>query len=188
MSKKKLYILLIRFPGKGTRVLEKLRGCHYPHTSIGLEEDLNTFYSFVHKGFIVEKVTRYNKPGRIPYPCRLYELEVPQVVYDRVKKRLHRFVETKTDYHYTKLGLVLSTLYIPFKRPRHYFCSHFVAEVLKRTCSAPLSRPCSMYFSSDLEKLSGLKLRYQGDLENLVQRFQLEAPTLPAFASAAPAD
>lgn len=179
---------MLRFPGKGTRVLESLRGCFYPHASIGLEEDLNTFYSFVSKGFIVEKITRYIKPGRSPYPCRLYELEVSERVYNRVKKRLTHFVETRFDYRYTKLGVVLSVLRIPFKRPQHYFCSHFVAEVLKRTSSAPMHKPCSLYLSSDLEKLPGLKLRYQGDLSAMIQKFQLDRFVPSAFPLALPVE
>lgn len=58
MKNKKIYILFTRFPDNGSKVIEALTGCYYPHASIGLEEDWNTFYSFVTKGFIVEKITR----------------------------------------------------------------------------------------------------------------------------------
>lgn len=40
MKTKKIYILLTRFPDNGSKAIEALTGCYYPHTSIGLEEDL----------------------------------------------------------------------------------------------------------------------------------------------------
>lgn len=171
---KMLYILMIRFPGRASKIMEFLHGCRYPHASIGLEEDLNTFYSFVKKGFIVEKVTRYVKPDRRPYPCRLYRLPVQDEVYAEVKARLGRFACSRQQYRYTQTGLILSNLRIPFKRRYHYFCSHFVAEVLKYTDSAPLRLPSSMYLSSDLERLADVQLVYEGDLKHMIERFELK--------------
>ena len=46
-AKRKLYILLTRFPGKTAIAIHALTRCYYTHASIGLEEDLNTFYSIV---------------------------------------------------------------------------------------------------------------------------------------------
>ena len=80
---RKITILLTQYPTAMASVLQWLTDFPYTHTSIGLEEDRNTFYSFVKKGFIVEKVTRYNKPGRAPFPCALYEIPVSEAVYQR---------------------------------------------------------------------------------------------------------
>ena len=52
-KKRKLFILLTRFPNNSSVFLEFVTGFHYTHASIGLEEDRNIFYSFVLKGFIV---------------------------------------------------------------------------------------------------------------------------------------
>ena len=57
---RKITILLTQYPTAMASVLQWLTDFPYTHTSIGLEEDRNTFYSFVKKGFIVEKITRYN--------------------------------------------------------------------------------------------------------------------------------
>ena len=92
-AKRKLYILLTRFPGKTAIAIHAMTGCYYTHASIGLEEDLNTFYSIVGKGFIVEKITRYVRPDRDPFPCQLYELEVPEKVYCTVKNILISIVK-----------------------------------------------------------------------------------------------
>ena len=63
MPKRKIYLLLIRFPDTGSKLIHALTGFGYTHASVGLDEDLNTFYSFVVKGFIVEDISRYNKPS-----------------------------------------------------------------------------------------------------------------------------
>lgn len=53
---RKLYILLTRFPDRGSKWIQVLSGCRYAHAAIGLDEDLNKFYSFKVKGFITEDV------------------------------------------------------------------------------------------------------------------------------------
>lgn len=63
-----ILILLTRFPNAGSKVIETLTGSCYIHASIGPEEDMNTFYSFVCKGFIAGKITRYVRPNRVPFP------------------------------------------------------------------------------------------------------------------------
>ena len=179
MESRKLYILFTRFPDKGSKMIEVLTGCYYPHTSIGLEEDMNTFYSFVTKGFIVEKITRYVKPDREPFPCQLYELEVSEKTYYRVKEALTYFVEFKGILHYTKLGLILSLLRIPYKRNRFgFFCSQFVADVLQNCGAVKLNKNSTRYFSVDLKHLPGMRLIYQGNLGTMIEYFKLK----PSFA------
>lgn len=48
---RKIYILLTRFHGFASKAIRCFTGYRYSHTSIGLDEDMNTFYSFVNKGF-----------------------------------------------------------------------------------------------------------------------------------------
>ena len=94
-STKKIMILLVRYPGAMADWMVRHTRFDYTHASIGLEEDLNTYYSFMHKGFIVEKATRYLKPGREPFPCALYEIEVSRKTYRRVKKLLLAYTARK---------------------------------------------------------------------------------------------
>lgn len=171
MDKRKIFILLTRFPDNGSKVLEAITGCYYAHASIGLEEDPNTFYSFVCKGFIVEEITRYIKPGRDPFPCQVYELDVSERVYQRVQKLLLHFVEKKHSLRYTKFGLVLSVLRIPYQRRHHYFCSHFVAEILTRSRAARLHKHSALYLPGDFRSLPGIRLRFQGNMQSMLHHF-----------------
>jgi len=170
---RKLYILLTRFPGKTAIAIHAMTGCYYTHASIGLEEDVNTFYSVVGKGLIVEKIARYVRPDRSPFPCQLYELEVTEKVYRTVKKLLEVCVENKDRYQYSKLGVVLCLLRIPFKRKYHYFCSQFVAEILMIAQAAQLHKDCTLYYPGDFRKMPGMHLHFQGDLRGLMGRFAM---------------
>lgn len=171
MANRNLFILLTRFPDMGSKAIEAITGFYYTHASIGLEEDMNTFYSFVCKGFIIEKITRYVKPDREPYPCQLYKLEVSEKVYNSVKMLLELFVRNKCNMHYTRLGVALSLLKIPYKRKYHYFCSQFVADILKHGQAAKLKKDSTLYLPGDLKSLPEVQLNFQGNLQSMIKHF-----------------
>ena len=171
---KKVYVLLTRFPDNGAKIIEAITGSFYSHASIGLSEDMNTFYSFVVKGFIVEKVTRYIKPEREPFPCQLYEMEVSEQEYNTVKRILKFYVEHKDKMSYTKTGLVMSLLGIPFKKKYAYFCSQFVAEVLKRAKVVIIKKPTNFCMPGDFGKLAEMKLVFEGNLQSMIHHFKIQ--------------
>ena len=176
MVKRKIFILLTKFSDVGAKILTAVTGFDYTHASIGLEEDLNTFYSFVNKGFIVEQPTRYIRPGREPFPCLLYELEVSCEIYNSIKALLRKFTENKRFLRYTRVGIALCLLHIPYKKKHRYFCSQFVAEVLE--CGKiPLKKDSSLYLPADFGTLPGIKLNFQGNLQSMVNFFDL-SPTM----------
>ena len=171
---RKITILLTQYPTTMAAVLRHLTDFPYTHTSIGLEEDRNTFYSFVKKGFIVEKVTRYNKPGRVPFPCELYEIPVNEHTYQRVKKLLAEYTARKEELRYTHRSMLLSLLlYVPLQLKDRYFCSHFVAEVLQRSRVLQAEKHCTLYLPKDFPKLPGAKRIFKGDLAGLSRKYQL---------------
>ncbi len=173
-KKRKVYILLTRFPDNGAKVIHAMTGSFYSHASIGLEEDMNIFYSFVVKGFIVEEITRYIKPDREPFPCQLYELEVSENVYNAVKRIIQFYERRKKKLSYTKLGVVMSLLRIPLKQKNKYICSQFVAEVLKRAEAAKLKKSTALYLPGDFKKLSEMKLVFEGNLESFIAHFRIQ--------------
>lgn len=49
----------------------------------------------------------------------------------------------RAEYHYTRLGVLFCILRLPFRWKGHYFCSQFVAELLRDSGAVPLRRaPC----------------------------------------------
>lgn len=176
-SKRKIYIMLSRFPDNGSKAIEAMTGFYYTHASIGLEEDMNTFYSFVVKGFIVEKITRYVRADRAPLPCQLYEMEVPEWVYRRMKRVLETYVQNSVALRYSKLGVALCLFGIPYKRRFSYFCSQFVADVLAESHAVDLKKSSALYLPGDIRNLPGMRLQYQGNMRGMMRRYGIGATT-----------
>lgn len=171
-GKKKIYILLTRFRDTGSRLLGTFTGSYYTHASIGFEEDANTFYSFVTKGFIVEDISRYIKKSQnSPFPCCLYEICVSKRIYSSAKKIVLRFADNKKNMKYTLFGVIMCLFGVKYENKCSYFCSHFVAHVLKKSGAVILKRASCLYFPEDLTKIEGIKLNYIGNLQNMLWQF-----------------
>ena len=169
---RKVYLLLTKFSDTGTKVIRALTGLKYPHASIGLDEDMNTFYSFVKKGFLVEKINRYVKPGKKAIPCRLYEMTVSEETYLKIKQVLEYFIEFREYFHYSRTSLALSLLNFPYRRNRFgFFCSQFVAFILQRSGAIKEITNVNQYFSDDLSSFSEMRLKYQGNLKNMMHNY-----------------
>lgn len=168
---RKVYILLTRLHDFGSRVAGFFATCYYTHSSIGLEEDMNTFYSFMVNGFVEEDVSRFLRGKFPPFPCQLYEIEVSQEVYDKIKNIINDFKANKKKYRYTKKGVVSGLLFIPRQKKYEFFCSHFVAHVLKKSNAVKIKKNTALYFPRDFKKMSGLNLRFQGNLRGFANRF-----------------
>ena len=173
MNKRHIYVLLTRFPDRNAKLIGFLTNSYYTHASLGLEEDMNTFYSFIHKGFIVENLSRYLRPEWEPLPCQLYQLEVSETVYETVKRMVQIRAQQKKYLRYSRIGVVMCLMGIPFKRKNHYFCSQFVAETLHRSEALKLKKCCSLYFPGDFHKLPEVKLHYQGNLLSMLRHFSV---------------
>jgi hypothetical protein len=173
-AKKKIYILLTRLPDVGSNFISFFTRFFYTHASIGLEEDKDTFYSFTMKGFRVEKITRYVKPGENSFLCKLYEMQVSEKTYEEIKKMINGFVSAKGLYHYAKIGVVFGIFQIPFFQKNHYFCSQFVAEVLEKTDAVRLKKKSCLYLPRDIEKLPNKKEVFKGDMRSLLDKFVLQ--------------
>lgn len=171
MKYRRIYILMTQYPGFDAKILRWYTGFPYTHASVGLEEDMDTFYTFVSKGYLVESVTRYEKPGRPSYPCALYEIVVTEEAYEQVKKMVYDYKARKSTLKYSTLGLVMCFFRIPFKRRNHYFCSQFVAEVLQKCKVLKLEKKSTLYFPKDISKHKELKLIFQGTHLGFVEKF-----------------
>lgn len=172
METRKIYILLTQFPGWNSHAIRLWTRFPYTHASVGLEEDLDTFYSFVYKGFIEESITRYNKPGRKPFPCALYTLDVSSDTYLAAQQFIRSFQNNKDQLRYSKLGVVIGlVLRLPFRRKNHYFCSQFVADVLKHCQALRLEKDSTLYLPKDFSRNKNLRMVFRGDLLRMARQF-----------------
>lgn len=167
------YVLLTRSPDNGSKIIGFYTNYYYTHASIGLDEDMDTFYSFVKKGFFVEKITKYIRNNREPFPCQLYELNIPQKKYDALKEILKNFESRKGNYRYSYIGVISALFHFPFVQKNKYFCSQFVAEMLHRIKAVCLRKNSALYFPCDFNKLPELSKVFEGNLMGYAQSFAL---------------
>ena len=167
MKKRNIYVLLMRMPDVVSKSLSLWMQFHYTHVSIGLEEDLEHFYSFGYSGFRIESVERFNNSAKGPFPCVLYEIPVSEKTYDRVKHRLKTFVERREHLRFHLFGVALALFQIRHKFEDRYFCSQFVAEVLHDCEILPRHKHSSLFMPRDFSKQKELRLVFQGMLTSL---------------------
>ena len=144
----------------------------YNHISISFDPELRKMYSFGRKyenspwlgGFVKEDVN-----SKILYyaTTTIYELEITNQQYVRLKLDLNYFKQEKENLQYNFFGLLALALDIPLKRSNAYFCSEFIATLFVRAGIAPNLDP---QFTSpmDLINIPGLKEIYTGALNDYI--------------------
>ena len=170
---RKIYVLLTSFPDAGSKMIGFMTRSIFTHASIGLEEDMNTYYSFVWKGFIVEDISRYLKPDIKPYPCELYEMEVTAREYEVIKMILLDFKDKKHTYSFARWELIFGLMRMPIIRRNRYYCSQFIADVLKESKVLKSKRNSARFFPKDFGNLPGMTMIFKGDLLGYLHKFSL---------------
>ena len=136
---KKIYIVLSYSGTMPSKLIKLFTRYKYSHVSIALRKDIKEMYSFGRRkvynpligGFKVEKkdgkfYKRFNDTE-----CMIYELEVPQCKYFKVKQIIKRYVRNKEKYKYDLIGLFLRAFNKKIDRKYHFVCSEFVKNVLE---------------------------------------------------------
>lgn len=144
-----IYILFSTFPDPLSRFFHFAGGLKYTHASLSLEEDPDTYYSFNLKGFAVEtreKFHRRNILGNLRY-----QLAVSPQAYQSIRRRMDAFRANRERYQYNLPGAILCIFHCPICWNRHYFCSHFVAETLRKTKAVRLKGSPYRYLPSHLQ-------------------------------------
>ena len=62
---------------------------------------------------------------------------------------------------------------IPYNEQLRYFCSHFVADILKKSGAADMKKSSSLYLPGDLRNIDNLKIAFEGNILTFAQYFGL---------------
>lgn len=146
-------VLFTRGPGKVSTLLYWLTGRQYTHASLGLGAQTECFYSFNFKGFRTEHPAhRRLRNGKKNSLC--YQLRVSPEDYKRLEATITDCLREKELFRYSFIGSVFCVLriYLPFKKKKHYFCSEFVSEQLRKMESLQLKKAARMYLPNSLAK------------------------------------
>ncbi len=135
---KQISILLTKYNDWTSTFVYYIAGRGYTHSSISLEDDPDTFYSFNYRGFAIETVEKHRRRG-VLNSCSV-TIEISDEEYDLLRLCIYDFMEKKDTYKYTHLGALCCALRIPIRFQNAYFCSHFVAEVLEQSGAVRLDK------------------------------------------------
>lgn len=145
----KVTLLLSRYNDPFSKMIALCSHGKYTHISISLDPEENVFYSFNKKGFIEEhwrgKRSRYLLPDR----AYLY-FYVDELQFFKMYQEIKRYEERKKDISYSVVGTILCIFHIPATFKKQFFCSQFVAEVLRKSGTVKLKKKSSLYLPMHL--------------------------------------
>jgi len=171
MQEKKIYILLTDTGTVFTRMIRLYTKKPYNHASISCDPDLVRLYSFGRKrprnpfigGFVKEDMQAgllKQATGAI-YCCTVNEMQI---------QKMNEYIQTMEEqahlYRYNLIGLFAIMFNKPMKRKNAFFCSQFVASVLKECEIIDFQKPLSLITPHDLQEAENFQLVYQGNLKD----------------------
>lgn len=181
MMEKKLYLLLTNTGSFLTKLIKLYTQKPYNHASIAFNSQLSEVYSFGRKtvrnpfigGFVKEDV----KAGLFKQAdCVIYSITVTEEQIQKINHMLKIFEAQKKDYRYNFLGLFGVMFNIPIKRKNAFFCSQFVAFLLKESYIIDFDKPLTLITPHDLQSASKCQFVYEGKLYEYYNKNKAELP------------
>jgi len=173
VATKTISVLLTEYSDRTSRILQIATRKKYTHVSISIEDYGNRYFSFTEKhGFDVELpelATKFSKFSEEAVSYALYQMEVPEDVYEKIKVLLEEFIGNAKQYRYSMIGAALCFFKIPHRFKNRYFCSQFVAELLSLSGATELRKKPSLYLPADFTAEPYLSFRGQGSIHELVK-------------------
>ncbi|MBE6592606.1 MAG: hypothetical protein E7642_01280 [Ruminococcaceae bacterium] len=171
---KRFYILLTRTETVPARVIRRITGAYYSHTSFSIYPRTDHFYSYARRhvdlpifaGFVSENI--HTKVfARYPLaPCVLYSIEVSDETYEKAKKLLRYFRAHRRQATYSFLGAYAMPFGLPIKRMNKFTCSQFVAFVLHYSGACELPKDPYLMMPDDFGKIENIETVYEGPLKD----------------------
>lgn len=170
MKEKYIYLVFTKTGTWFSKVLDFFEPSDYLHSSLSLNKNLDTLYSFGRRnpnnpfsgGFAVENLEDgvFSKNKNIS--LSIYKIYVTPKQYQLIDDMVNNFLINEDQYKYNMLGLLGFFINKPIKRENHYFCSQFVSELLITSNVVKLDKPASLTKPSDLIKIYHDNLVYKG--------------------------
>lgn len=147
----------------------------YRHVSICIDTEINEFYSFGRKviwfpllgGFVVEHVDSGLFKLFVNTECAVFKLRINNSKYNELRKIINEFIINRKKYGYNLIGLLGVIMKKPLKRKNKYFCTQFVASILKNSGINLFDKDPSLVTAGDFYNSEGLELIYEGKLSEL---------------------
>ena len=171
MMERTVYILLTNTGSFLTKLIKLYTKKPYNHALIAFDYDLSEVYSFGRKtarnpfigGFVKEDV----RAGLFTHAdCAIYSFTVTEDQWQKMYQYIEEIEVQKKQYRYNFLGLFGVLLNKPIDRKKAFFCSQFVATLLKDCDILHFDKPLSLIAPYDLQQVPNLHFEYEGKLRD----------------------
>jgi hypothetical protein len=170
----KLYVLLTDTGTVLTKIIKLYTKKPHNHASIVIDEHFNKVYSFGRRnprnpffaGFVEENIR-----GGIfrNADCAIYCITITEKQFQTLIGKINDMEEHKEDYRYNLIGLIAVMLNMEIDRKNAFFCSHFVATILKESgIDIKNQKPLSLVTPDDIKESASLELIYEGKLSSYI--------------------
>ncbi len=171
---KSIYILISKTSTMPSYFIKKWTKEPYAHTSLALDIELREMYSFARKGmhnpfncgFISEDIESGIFGRDVNTRCVVFELPVTAEQHEKVLDELNKFKAYPEKYKYNYWGIFGVVRNKAVERKYNYFCSQFVATVLKRAGIDILDKEPGLIRPEDFRRCKALNVIYKGLLVN----------------------
>lgn len=186
MKNKKIYLLLTDTGTIFTKLIKAYTKKPYNHASIALDSDISKVYSFGRKnirnpfngGFVREDM---NSILFQQANCAIYSLNVTDNQLKMMSHHIKEMAVQKENYRYNFLGLFGVILNQPITGKNAFFCSQFVATILKENnIVSKIGKDPSLIKPSELPNLADFQLIFEGkltDYQNRTKQNGVQVPT-----------
>ncbi|MBR0137693.1 MAG: hypothetical protein IJM15_04720 [Erysipelotrichaceae bacterium] len=174
-----VYLILSRSKTFVSQTVGLFTGEKYTHSSLSFDEHFNHNYSFGRRyarlalpaGLVEEGFGKGMYKLHPEIPCAIYRLETTPECIEKAREKIDGMMKEQKKYSYSLIGLANIHLGIVKKYPYKYFCSQFVAEVLKESGIAKIEKDPSLMKPKDLSEIEGLELIYEGTIGSAHREF-----------------
>lgn len=172
---KKVYIILSKTRTIPARIIGITTRAKYTHSSIALVPSKHELYSFARRrlhnflasGFLKEDTETFVFAKYPDAPCAVYELEVSDEGYERMRKTVDMFLSDAKHYKYNFTGMVSTMVGKKRNLKKKFTCSQFVSTVLESSGEVKLPKHPSLMRPTDLAMIRGIRPIYLGKLKNI---------------------
>ena len=170
-----VYIVLTNTRTLFTRLIKLFTKQPLNHASISFSKDLYSTFSFGRKkannpfigGFVKEDLA-----GQLfKYAdCAIYSCSVSRMQYELMRRFVQQIEINQYSYKYNFIGLLGVLLNRKIDNKKSFFCSQFVAAVLKRGGITIENKPESLIKPSDFMDSEDFQLLYEGKLIKFLEQ------------------
>ncbi|MCH1626388.1 hypothetical protein [Fredinandcohnia quinoae] len=168
MEERRVYLIFTDTGTLFTRLIKLYTKKRYNHVSLSFDHQLQEIFSFGRKkpynpfigGFVREKIDEglFKKAK-----CEIYSFTISESNYNQMRMKVKQIEEKRDSYKYNLIGLFAVMLKYQLNRKNAFFCSQFVATILKEGQVVLDKSPCQCK-PHDLLGIQSLKLIYRGKL------------------------